>query len=405
MDDDPANAAHCSDIFAGLPEISNACVFMADALRWDYLPESIAKRGITVKTVATSLTTHTSLPTMLTGLWPKRHGVLSWQHRIPDVTNLLSLPDFDCGYYMPGNDDVLADGSFRILKRDERRSLSDLETPWTYFERHHGGHAPFHAAGWEGTWSEFESTFAGDRKKHREWYERAIEGTIADFERRLDTLEDRDELDDTLIVFTSDHGEYLGEDGLVDHTSPVRPEGIYVPTVFIHPNIEGGKEVSGIMRHVDLFPTILSAVNVDVPSFVDGVDIARETPEYGYSLSTANVYAFGAPRRMFEAASVWDANGGHVVNRAILPRRLLAAAGLLMGTNWKSKHLRRAPSQIPAAIGHYLRDSETFGDPGFEMERARDIIADVEATEPVTPVEIGEFDQRTKEQLRELGYL
>lgn len=405
MGDNHEGVARCSDVLADLRDISNVCIFMADALRWDHLPTSIRERGFTVKTIASSLTTHTSLPSMLTGLWPKHHGVLSWHHRIPEVTSLLSLAEFDSGYYMPGGDNVLDDGTFKILDLDERRGLSELATPWTYFERHHGGHAPFHAAGWEGTWSEFESAFAGDPAKHREWYQRAIEGTVDDFERRLNTLEDRDELGETLVVFTSDHGEYLGEDGLVDHTSPVLPEAIYVPTVFIHPDIEGAVEAAGIMRHVDLLPTILGILDLGVPDSVDGVDVSTTTPEHGYSLSTANVYAFGGPRRTFEAASVWDANGGHVINRTTWPRRVLTAAGLLVGTDWKSRHLRRTPSNVPKAVGHYLHSHETFGTPGFGLDQARDIVDDVENVETMEEIPSGELDEATKARLRELGYL
>lgn len=137
----------------------------------------------------------------------------------------------------------------------------------------------------------------------------------------------------------------------------------------IRPNIEGGQEAAGIMRHIDLFPTILSALSVDIPSFADGVDITQEAPEYGYSLSTANVYAFGAPHQLFEAASVLDVDGRHVVNHTSLARQLLTAVGLLGGTDWKSKHLRRTPSHIPAALGHYVRENETFGEPGFMVKK------------------------------------
>jgi arylsulfatase A-like enzyme len=268
-----------------------------------------------------------------------------------------------------------------------------------------GKRQPFKAASWEGTWDEFETEFAGDTEKHRHWYQRAVDGTVADFEDRLATLEDRGQLEDTLVVFTSDHGEYLGEDGLVDHTSPVRPEGIYVPTVFIHPDIEGGKRASGIMRHVDLFPTILRALDEPIPSFVDGMDLARNTPERGYSLATANVYAFDAPRRVFEVASVWDADGGHVLNQAGLHRRLLATVGLFAGTDWKSKHLRRTPTESVAAARHYLASVETFGAPAFDWTIAEKIIDDVERKEPVMTEDTETLSSGTKEQLEELGYL
>ena len=109
-----------------LPEVSNVCIFMADAVRWDHLPKSVRTHGLSVRTVASSLTTHTSLPTMLTGVHPQHHGVLSWQHRLGDIPSALSFPGYDCAFYHPGPDSVLNDGTFAILGEDERRPIEDL---------------------------------------------------------------------------------------------------------------------------------------------------------------------------------------------------------------------------------------------------------------------------------------
>lgn len=319
-------------LLSDLPEIENVCVFMADALRWDHLPDAVANRGLTYKTVAASLTTHTSLPSMFTGLHPRRHGVLSWQHRIPDVPHLLDIDGLDDGYYMPGDESVTDDGTFSVLRRDERRVLSELDAPWTYFERHHGGHAPFNAAGWEGSWEEFVDEFAGDTDKHRQWYRKAVTGTVEDFENRLETIRDRGEEHETLLVFTSDHGEYLGESGLVDHTSPMRPETVYVPTVFVHPDLPAGVQADHVMRHVDLFPTVLDALRQSIPPHVDGESLLESRPSRGYSLSASNVYFRGEPRHVYEAAGIWDGNGGWVRNETPRYRRPLAALSLLVGS-------------------------------------------------------------------------
>lgn len=55
--------------------IENVMIFVSDALRWDYLPDSVAKRGVTFKTVASSLFTAASFPSMATGVYPSSHGV------------------------------------------------------------------------------------------------------------------------------------------------------------------------------------------------------------------------------------------------------------------------------------------------------------------------------------------
>lgn len=403
MDDEFSDQARCREMLDGLPGIENVCVFMADALRWDHLPDAVAERGLTVKTIAASLTTHTSLPSMLTGLWPKRHGVLSWQHQMPDVPNLLDLECIDAGYFMPG-DDAENDGTFSVLRQDERRQLAALESPWSYFERHHGGHAPFAAADWDGSWEEFVSEFSGDREKHRRWYQKAVDGTVDDFEKRLQTIRKKGEMDETLVVFTSDHGEYLGESGLVDHTSPIRPEGVYVPTVFIHPDIPDA-QAPGIMRHVDLLPTILDAMDRKILDHLDGQSLAGGFPEQGYAFATSNTYLRGRPRQIYEATSVWDADGGWVRNETHPLKRMVMASGLVAGSRWKATHLRRNMASYPAAARHYLQSRQQFGDPGFSFEEAIETINSVESRSPVTEQRTHEISAKTEERLNELGYL
>ena len=93
----------------------------------------------------------------------------------------------------------------------------------------------------------------------RAQYKRSIETSIRHFEKRLQILQDQDLISKTLVIFTSDHGELLGEyGGLVDHGRPPCPELIYVPTIFIHPSIAPEIIETNIMRHVDLYPTIAS---------------------------------------------------------------------------------------------------------------------------------------------------
>lgn len=386
-------------------DVDNVCVFMADALRWDHLSESVRQKGYTCKTVAASLTTHTSLPTMVSGLSPPRHGVFSWRGKIPEVPCLLDFPGYDCGYYMPGDEDTVNDGTFSVLRQESRRELDELDAPFMYFERHHGGHAPFRAAGWEGSFDEFVDEFAGDSQKHTRWYSKAIEGTVEDFRERLDTLERLGELDNTLIVFTSDHGEYLGEDGLVDHSSPLRPEGAYVPTVFVHPDLPAGESHDGIVRHVDLFPTLLSALGEDIPDYVEGVDLFETSPDRGCTFSMMNQYVRDRVVSLHDSVGVWDEDGGRVLNRTSIPRRLASLAGLLFAPGWKATHLRRSLLEFPDAASHYIRSRTQYGSPDFDWKTAESEIKEISDQEPVEQVDQIELDSDMEKQLQDLGYL
>jgi arylsulfatase A-like enzyme len=84
------------------------------------------------------------------------------------------------------------------------------------------------------------------------------------FRALLDALDEHGELEDTLVVFTADHGELVGEHGHAGHP-PEFWEGIVrVPFVVSHPD-RAGATVDGQIRLVDLAPTVADAVGLDAP--------------------------------------------------------------------------------------------------------------------------------------------
>jgi arylsulfatase len=79
----------------------------------------------------------------------------------------------------------------------------------------------------------------------------------------------------TIVVFTSDHGELLGEHGLL-LKGPFHYEGLVrVPLIWRWPGeIDGGQAVSGLANLVDLAPTILELTGVPAPAGVQGRSLA-----------------------------------------------------------------------------------------------------------------------------------
>lgn len=79
---------------------------------------------------------------------------------------------------------------------------------------------------------------------------------------------------DTLFVFTSDHGEELGDHGGWKHGHTLYNEQIRVPLVFRWDGRVGdGRRVSGSVRLVDLVPTVLSAAGLELAPELDGIDL------------------------------------------------------------------------------------------------------------------------------------
>jgi arylsulfatase A-like enzyme len=105
----------------------------------------------------------------------------------------------------------------------------------------------------------FQKELPADQRQHL--IDR-YDGEIADFNASLgelfDALDERGLYDNTVIVFTSDHGEAFFDHGIWGHTSTPYQELIRVPLVIKFPEgKEAGKVVDVICRHVDLAPTIL----------------------------------------------------------------------------------------------------------------------------------------------------
>jgi arylsulfatase A-like enzyme len=77
---------------------------------------------------------------------------------------------------------------------------------------------------------------------------------IANLDERIqalfDGLRERGLYEDTMIVLTSDHGEYFGEHGLVEHGKDVYHNGLWIPLIVKYPNQKEGKireeEVSSV---------------------------------------------------------------------------------------------------------------------------------------------------------------
>lgn len=90
--------------------------------------------------------------------------------------------------------------------------------------------------------------------------------------KTLDRLEELSLLEKTLIVFTSDHGHYLGQHGLVAKGPFHYEDGIRVPFLAAWKHtLPAGKRSQAIQSLVDIAPTFLDAAGIKVPRSMQGV--------------------------------------------------------------------------------------------------------------------------------------
>ena len=79
----------------------------------------------------------------------------------------------------------------------------------------------------------------------------------------LDALVASGQADNTVVVFTSDHGELAGSHGLRQKGNLVYDENFHVPLIICHPDVDGGARSDVMGSAVDLAPTILHLAGVD----------------------------------------------------------------------------------------------------------------------------------------------
>jgi arylsulfatase A-like enzyme len=86
----------------------------------------------------------------------------------------------------------------------------------------------------------------------------------------IKTLEQENLLDETMIIFTSDHGELLGDHGLW-LKGPFFYEGLVnVPLIVSGPGLPANKKTSQPASSVDIYPTVCEALGLPVPLGVLG---------------------------------------------------------------------------------------------------------------------------------------
>lgn len=94
--------------------------------------------------------------------------------------------------------------------------------------------------------------------------------------RVIETLKDTGQYDNTLIILTSDHGEQLGDHYLLGKVGYF-DQSFHIPLMVRDPDPRAdgtrGTIVSSFTESVDVMPTILEWLNLDIPRTVDGFSL------------------------------------------------------------------------------------------------------------------------------------
>jgi hypothetical protein len=92
-------------------------------------------------------------------------------------------------------------------------------------------------------------------------------------EKILNALEKKGELDNTIVIFSADHGASLGDHDMI-HKATHLERSAHVPFIVRYPVKVKPKEIDGFSGHVDMLPTILSMIGAPIPENVEGTDLS-----------------------------------------------------------------------------------------------------------------------------------
>jgi choline-sulfatase len=110
-----------------------------------------------------------------------------------------------------------------------------------------------------------------DRERVIALYDSDISYNDQQFGELLKILKQTGKEDETLIIYTSDHGEEFWDHGRIGHGQSLRQELIHIPLFISYPPLfPGGRVVEEGSELVDILPTITDALGVETPKDIQG---------------------------------------------------------------------------------------------------------------------------------------
>ena len=235
------------------------------------------------------------------GLYPHAHGLLenTWPLSPRIQTMAEMLEDYDCGYFgkwhlgrqhtqgfdrfpsYPGdgrgdNHYFTIDGAKRyavdVITDDVIGFMSEQrENPFYAFASYYPPHPPYSVP------EKYEDMYRGlfpDDRRRRIYYAMATK-VDEQVGRLLRTLDDLGHAENTLVVFTTEHGHFFNHRWNDHNKRLCYDTAARIPLLMRMPGvIPGGKATSELISSVDLVQTIMSLVGREVPDGLQGKDLS-----------------------------------------------------------------------------------------------------------------------------------
>jgi len=89
----------------------------------------------------------------------------------------------------------------------------------------------------------------------------------------IDYLRTAGELDNTIVVYVADHGDFAGDHGLMQKNFGIYESIHRIPFIISYPGCPMGKEIDELIESVDLYRTICQLADIPVPECVEGQNL------------------------------------------------------------------------------------------------------------------------------------
>jgi choline-sulfatase len=307
----------------------NLVIILVDTLRADHVGYHGGRAGVSpvidelagrswtfMNHHSTSSRTGPSVASIITGLFPRSHGVINPLTAFdakgvlhPDRTTLAEIladRGYDCRGYV-ANLNVsrrfgFAQGfaEYEYVRSAEAADINRLalaaldgaraDRPFFLYLHYMEPHSPYAAPpayrdlyvdpGYhgpaDGRHRQLNDIVAGDlaigeadAAHLRALYDQEITYVDQEIGRILARLRERGLDDETVVVVMADHGEEFLDHGSVLHGYTLYTEQLHVPLLIHDPRERRPRRVDAVTRHVDVLPTLLAMLDVTAP---DGVE-------------------------------------------------------------------------------------------------------------------------------------
>ncbi len=255
--------------------------------------DALAREGVRFNTCySVAGWTLPSMATILTGVYPRDHGATdfhwSMDPAVPTLASILRRQGYDTRAYVShvflkpiyGFGEGFRSFDYSVLnvgnphEVSTAKELTDLviadlpatKKPFFIWAHYFDPHFAYLS---HTEWAQF-----GDRDVDR--YDQEVAFTDRHISRLLDELKRRGLDDETIVVFTADHGEEFGEHGGGYHDT-LHEEVVRCPLVIRAPFLTPGVNET-IAEQIDFVPTILGLLKIPVPEGLPGKDLFSGRP-------------------------------------------------------------------------------------------------------------------------------